>query len=189
MATIGTATYRLECLSTLGTNATIYKIRGDSNPQYIYKIAHPTENGEQNLELELALLTKLRNTALQQYLVESYPVTYSIRCRTFHGFKKRFVKGPTLRELGPLNPHSSEHQLVKAHLMQLYTVLKQTIESGHLISDIHDDNIIWDTVNKKLVIIDGHYDIDSRTNFSQYFREQCENSWPWCKSLVKDLKK
>jgi hypothetical protein len=159
-------------------------LRGDLHPEYVFKIGHPTEAGIQNYELELALYTQLKNTSLQPYLVETYPVAFRVRCDSFQGFKKRHVKGPTLRELGPLNPQDrEEHRLIATRIELLYNTLKNVVESGHAISDIHDDNVMWDSINKKLVIIDGHYDPDARVNFSEYFVEQCEKAWPWCKRV------
>lgn len=189
MATIGSQTLRLECLNTMGSNATIYKLRGDPNPEYVFKIGHPTEASSLNYDLELALYTELKNTSIQPFLVETYPVSYTIRCRSFQGFKKRYVKGPTLSELGSYNLQNSEHKLIASQLELLYKTLKEVVESGHAISDIHDDNVIWDSSNKKLVIIDGHYDPEARLNFAAYFNEQCEKAWQWCKKVRDNLTK
>jgi len=181
MARSGSQTYRLESINTTGTNAIIYKLRGDPNPENIYKIERDTENAQLNYELEADFFTKLKPDPIGPYLVETIPVTFTVKQKPLRGFIKRFVRGKTLRELGTLNPSHALHQDIDKQLTALYGILDKMIRiDGKIISDIHDDNVIWDETKKRLVIIDGHYDSDAKSqNPAGYFVEQCR-SWPWC---------
>jgi hypothetical protein len=112
------------------------------------------------------------------YLLPTKKVVIEHNGELVIGLQKQFIDGPTLSEAFA----DGRYYEIKPSLTQLIDNVDQLAKAGYILKDFHENNIIWDGANLK--IIDGGLSpVINKTLAENIFHDTCRVI-RWCRRVL-----
>ncbi len=164
-----------------GEMGTVY--RKDSQ---VYKIPKQGANAQVAFQEELELFVNFVKDAkykpvedfLLPYLMPSKPVLVEHKGQVVVGLQKQYIQGTTLTQAFV----DDKYYEIKPYLTRLIDDVKALAKAGYVLTDFHENNIMWD--GRQLKIIDGGLTKNEESNFAaNAFKQSC---WAikWCRRVL-----